>query len=360
MTYPIHIQKTSHSRLAETNFNDLPFGKIFSDHMFVADYDGEKWTNARIEPYGPMAISPANMTLHYGQGVFEGMKANKHKDTGEPLLFRPDMHLQRLNASTDRLGMPEIPEDLFMSGLQQLVALDKDWIPQAEGAALYIRPVVFATDEFLGVRPSDTYKFVIVTGPTGAYYPKPVRLLVAQKYVRAFPGGVGFAKAAGNYAATIKPAKMAREKGFDQMLWLDGIEFKYLQECGTMNIFVVINDTIITPPATDTILAGITRDTVLHLLRHRGYKVEERPITIDELVEAYDAGTLQEVFGTGTAAVVSNAIEIGYRERVLTLPPVEGRVYGPMVKKWIEEIKTAAVPDEFGWLVPIGKLETTV
>lgn len=357
MSYSIDIRRTTDSRLAKTDFENLPFGKTFSDHMFIADYDGSEWKDARIVPYGPLSISPANMTLHYGQGVFEGMKTNKDIQTGQPILFRPDMHIKRINRSTDRLGMPEIPAELFMSALRELVALDKDWIPEAEGSALYIRPVVFATDEFLGVRPSETYKFVIVTGPTGPYYPKPVSLLVAQKYVRAFPGGVGFAKAAGNYAATIKPAKMARDKGFDQILWLDGMEFKYLQECGTMNIFVVINDTIITPPLTDTILAGITRDSLIALLKHDGYQVEERPITIDELLAAHADGSLKEVFGSGTAAVVSHVQDITYQDTRIELPAIEGRKIGPMVKARLEAIKNGSAEDVFGWTSPIFEME---
>jgi branched-chain amino acid aminotransferase len=353
MKFPISIELTDHSRLAETDFNNLPFGKTFSDHMFVADYEDGEWKNCRIVPYGPLPMTPANMAIHYGQAVFEGMKANKHAKTGEPILFRPDMHLQRLNRSTDRLGMPEIPEELFYSALNTLISLDKDWIPQQPGSALYIRPVVFAADEFLGVRASETYKFVILTGPTGPYYPKPVRLKVAERFVRAFKGGVGFAKAAGNYGATIQPAKIAREQGFDQMLWMDGVEFKYLQECGTMNIFVVIDGKVLTPPLGDTILAGITRDSIIHLLSDKGYTVEERPITIDEVVEAHRQGRLQEMFGTGTAAVVSHVAAFGYKGEMFELGPVEERKIGNYAKENIEAIKEGSVEDPYGWLSPV-------
>jgi branched-chain amino acid aminotransferase len=349
----IDITLTQHSRLAETDFEDLPFGKTFSDHMFIADYEAGEWKNFRIVPYGAMAISPSNMALHYGQSVFEGMKANKNTQTDEVLLFRPDAHLARLNRSLDRLGMPLLPENLFMDALKTLLEVDKDWIPTSAGAALYLRPVVFASDEFLGVRASDSYKFVILTGPTGAYYSKPVRLLVADAYVRAFAGGTGFAKCAGNYAATIKPARLAREQGFDQILWMDGAEFKYLQESGTMNIFAVIGDTVLTPPATETILAGITRDSIIKVLQHLGKKIEERPISIDELLDAHAKGELREMFGAGTAAVISHVSEFSYKNQLYTLPSVENRPIGKMLKATLEGIKDGSSPDYFGWTQPI-------
>ena len=357
MKYPISTVLTTASRLEATDFSNLPFGKTFSDHMFVADYQEGTWQNCRILPYGPLSLSPANMAIHYGQAIFEGMKANKHRETGETLLFRPNMHLERLNRSTERLGMPQVPAELFYHALNELVDLDRDWIPQEAGSALYIRPVVFAADEFLGVRASETYKFVILTGPTGPYYPKPVRLKVAQRFVRAFRGGVGFAKAAGNYGATIQPAQIARQEGYDQMLWMDGVEFKYLQECGTMNIFVVIGDQIITPPLGDTILAGITRDSILHLLRAKGYQVQERPISIDEVIQAHKDGQLKEMFGTGTAAVVSHVAAFGYRGEIFELPPIESRTIGDYAKSQIEGIKDGSLADAYQW---ISKIPTKV
>lgn len=352
MQLPIQIKRTAESRLASTNFNDLPFGKIFADHMFIADFEDNQWGNYRIEPYGAMSIAPSNMALHYGQAVFEGMKANKHTQTGEPMLFRPDLHLARINRSLDRLGMPLLPADLFYGAVNAIVDIDRDWIPTSDGSALYIRPVVFASDEFLGVRASDSYKFVVMSGPTGPYYAKPVRLLVADKYVRAFHGGTGFAKCAGNYAATIKPAREAREKGFDQILWMDGYEYKYLQECGTMNIFVVIGDTVITPDTGDTILEGITRDSLVHLLKDMGMRVEERPISIDEVTEAHAAGELREMFGSGTAAVISHVSEFSYKDQLYTLPAIENRPVSTMLKRTLENIKQGAIADKFGWCVP--------
>lgn len=355
MTYSFDIQKTQHSRLSEIDFDNLPFGKTFSDHMFVADYKDGEWTDFRVLPYGPMEMSPAMMALHYGQAIFEGMKAHRNKD-GHPVLFRPEMHSQRINRSADRLGMPAIPHDLFRQAVEQLVQMDAAWIPNQEGSALYIRPVMFATDAFLGVRASETYRFVILTGPTGPYYAKPVSLLVAQKYVRAFPGGMGFAKAAGNYAASIKPATIAKEKGFDQILWLDGLEFKYIQECGTMNIFAVIGDKLITPPTTDSILAGITRDSIIQIMRHKGMEVEVRPVSIHELVEAHQSGTLKEMFGAGTAAVVSHIKDFNYQGTSYSLPAIEDRKVAPMIKREIETIKTGETPDLFGWVHPIKEV----
>jgi branched-chain amino acid aminotransferase len=353
MQYPISITPTAHSKLSETDFNNIPFGKTFSDHMFIADYKDGEWQNAHIQPYGPLPISPSNMALHYGQAVFEGMKANIHSQTGEAILFRPDMHLDRINRSLDRMGMPLLPENLFYPAINALVELDKNWIPTSEGSALYIRPVVFATDEFLGVRASETYKFVVLTGPAGPYYAKPVRLLVADKYVRAFTGGTGFAKCAGNYAATIKPAREAREKGFDQILWVDGIEFKYLQECGTMNIFVVIGDRLITPPTRETILAGITRDSLMAIAQDKGLTVEEYRLTIDEVIAAHQDGSLKEMFGSGTAAVVSHVSEFSYQDQVYTLPSIENRPIGTSLKATLEGIKHGSIADKFNWVVPV-------
>ncbi len=359
MKYPISVELTQKSSIGEVDFNNLVFGRNISDHMFVADFTDGEWTDCRIVPYGPMPMSPAIMALHYGQAIFEGMKANKHHETGEPLLFRPEMHLDRINRSALRMAMQPIPAEIFMNALLSLLDIDRDWIPQSEGSALYLRPHMFAFDSTLGVKSSDTYRFVIMTSPVGPYYPKPIRLLVADKYVRAFPGGVGFAKAAGNYGATLAPAQQAKNKGFDQILWLDGLEFKYLQECGTMNIMCVIGDTVVTPNLTDTILAGITRDSLIHLLRDQGIKVEERPISIQEVIEANKSGELKEMFGSGTAAVLSNVSEISYKDEIYTLPPVEGRKIGPFIKKVLEDYKKSLQPDKFNWLVPVKNLIST-
>lgn len=351
MKYPVSIELVEKSRREGLDFSSLPFGKTFSDHMFIADYEDGEWKNCRVLPYGELSFAPSLMALHYGQAIFEGMKANISKQTGEPMLFRVEKHIERFNRSADRLGMPAIPAEIYESAVHTLVALDKDWIPMDEGSALYLRPFMFATDESLGVRASSSYKFIVFTGPVGPYYPKPVNILVAEKYVRAFPGGVGFAKAAGNYAATLKPAEMAKTRGFDQILWLDGLEFNYIQECGTMNIFAVIGDTVITPPTTDTILAGITRDSIIQLLKDKGLKIEIRPISIQELLDAHAKGELREMFGSGTAAVVSHVATLTHKDKTYELPPIEERVFGPMIKQLVIDVKSHAIDVEHDWLV---------
>jgi len=361
MKYPVKVQLVEKSRREGLDFSSLPFGRTFSDHMFIADYKDGDWQDCRIVPYGPMTFEPSMMAIHYGQSIFEGMKSNVSAKTGEPVLFRVERHAERLNKSCDRLGMPTVPKELFLEAVNSLVALDKQWIPENPGSALYIRPLVFATDASLGVRASDSYRFLIFTGPVGPYYPKPVHILVAQKYVRAFPGGVGFAKAAGNYAATLKPAELAKKQGYDQILWLDGLEFKYIQECGTMNIFAVIGDTVLTPPTTDTILDGVTRNSIITLLKEKGIKVEVRPIEIDELVNAHKTGNLKEMFGSGTAAVVSHVAKLTYQDETFELPAIEDRKIGPMIKQLLTDIKENKIEEAHGWVTPAKStvLETT-
>ena len=349
----IRITKTQKSRLSEVDFDNIPFGRVFSDHMFVADYKDGEWQDPRIVPFGHFEIHPAAMALHYGQAIFEGMKASKSKD-GTPLFLRPEMHAKRINQSARRTCMPDFPEDLFLEALHELVGLDSDWIPPKEGSALYIRPYMFANDEFIGVKPSQTYRFIIFTGPVGPYYPKPVSLMADTHYVRAaVKGGTGAAKVAGNYAASLLPAKLANEKGYDQVMWLDSIEFKYIQEVGTMNIFFVIDGKVVTPALNGGILPGITRDTALHILPEHGYEVEERPITIDEVVEAYQAGQLQEVFGTGTAAVVAHVSKLAYKDTVMELPPMEEREVGQLIKAQINGMRSGRIEDKHGWIEPV-------
>lgn len=356
MKQNIKIHRTQNSRLSEVDFENIPFGRVFSDHMFVAEYSEGKWHSPRIEPFERFSIHPAAMALHYGQAIFEGMKASKSKD-GEPFLFRPEMHAKRINASADRMCMPNIPEDMFLEALHLLVGLDQEWIPPQEGSALYIRPYMFANDEFIGVKPSKTYKFIIFTGPVGPYYPKPVSLLAEQKYVRAVKGGTGEAKAAGNYGGSLLPAKIAEEKGYDQVMWMDGHEFRYIQEVGTMNIFFVLGDTVVTPATDGAILKGITRDCALTILKDKGHKVEVRPLPIDDIVEAYKNGELREAFGTGTAAVVAHVSKIAYKDLVMELPPMEKRQVGEMIKKEINGLRAGTIEDTRGWVVPVKAVE---
>ncbi len=353
MSYDIKITKVKDSHLSSIDFDNIPFGRTFSDHMFTADYIDGAWTNFQIIPFQKFEMHPAGLALHYGQAIFEGMKASKGVD-GKPYLMRPELHGKRLNASAERLCMPTFPEDLFVQALHELIDLDQDWIPQKEGSALYIRPYMFANGEFIGVAPSDTYKFIIFTGPVGPYYSKPVRLLVADKYVRAVPGGVGEAKAAGNYAASLLPAKQAKEQGYDQILWMDGYEFKYLQEVGTMNIFLVIDGKVITPATDGAILKGITRMCIIEILRDKGYEVEERAITIDEVVAAHENGTLTEMFGAGTAAVVAHVADFTYKGKTYVLPPLAEREVGALAKKEIDGLRSKTIADTRGWIIPVN------
>lgn len=351
MKYDIPIQRIEHSRISTCDFDNIPFGRVFADHMFVADYIDGKWTNLHIRPCEKFAVHPGMMAWHYGQAIFEGMKASKAED-GTPLLFRPEMHARRFNNSARRMCMPEVPEDLFVEALHKLVAVDQDWIPPHEGSALYIRPLMIATDEFIGVRASDNYRFIIMCLPVGPYYSKPVSLLVEEKYVRAAPGGVGEAKTAGNYAASLYPAQQARQKGYDQVMWMDAREFKYVQEVGTMNIFFVIDGKVVTPEAGGTILRGITRDSIIAILRDKGYQVEERPVSIDEIRSAYAEGKLEEVFGSGTAAIVANVSRIGFRGEDMTFDEQNWKISG-LVKKEINGLRKGTIEDKFGWIVPI-------
>ena len=352
MKYDIKITKTTESNLSNVDFDAIPFGKTFSDHMFVSEYIDGQWTQHRIEPFGRFLVHPANLGLHYGQSIFEGMKASLSND-GRPLFMRPELHAHRLNASARRMCMPEFPEELFLQAIHQLVSMDRGWIPPREGSALYIRPIMFANGEFIGVKPSDTYKLIIFTGPVGPYYPKPVRLKVEEEYVRAVEGGVGEAKTAGNYAASLLPARRAVEQGYDQVMWMDAKEFKYIQEVGTMNLFFVIDGTVITPMTDGAILKGITRACAIDILRDKGYRVEERLISIDEVVEAYQEGKLEEAFGTGTAAVVAHVKDITYRDLVMELPPVEDRTVGELVKQEINSLRAGTLEDTRNWIVPV-------
>ena len=350
----IKIRKTTESGLSKVDFDNIPFGRVFSDHMFTADYIDGEWTNFEITPFGPFMVHPACLALHYGQAIFEGMKASVSHD-GQPLLLRPEMHARRLNASAQRLCMPDFPEDVFIDALHALIDLDANWIPPQEGSALYIRPYMFANGEFIGVAPSDTYKFIIFTGPVGPYYPKPVRLVAEEYYVRAVKGGMGEAKAAGNYAGSLLPAQKAKAAGYDQILWLDGKEFKYIQEVGTMNIFFVIDGKVITPETDGAILKGITRDGFLTVLKDKNYDVEVRPITIDEIVEAFNAGKLTEIFGAGTAAVVAKVSDLTYRGIEMVLPPTDEHSVGTILKKEIDGLRAGKIEDKHGWLVPVRR-----
>lgn len=353
MAISIKITKTTHSRINTCDFNNIQFGTVFSDHMFVVDYEDGNWINPEILPFGPLSLSPSTFALHYGQAIFEGMKAYKNT-IGEAQLFRPKDNIKRLNQSAKRMAMAELPEEIFMEGLKQLIAIDSNWIPTKSGSSLYIRPYMFATDEFVGVRPAKHFKFVIFTCPVNAYYPKPIRVVVEEKYVRAFDGGVGATKAAGNYGISMLPTYEANQKGFDQIIWTDGREHKYIEESGTMNVFFVIGDKVITPLLDGTILEGVTRNSCIKLLQNKGYTVEERKISVDEIVDASNKGTLKDAFGTGTAAIVAKIAAINYKGVDYTLPNPEEREVSNYLYKTLGEIQTGLIPDSFNWIEKVN------
>lgn len=353
MVSNIKIERTQHSKIEQVDFRNIQFGKQFSDHMFIADYKNGEWQDLRIVPYGKMEMSPACAALHYGQSIFEGMKAYKG-DNGEINLFRPLDNAKRINISAHRMCMPEIPESLFMDALKQLIEVDANWVPAIEGCSLYIRPFMFASEELLGVRPAEEYKFMIFTAPVNAYYGEPVHVKIETKYSRATEGGVGFAKAAGNYGAALYPAKLGQEKGYKQLIWTDAYKHEYIEESGTMNIMFHIGDTLITPNLDfKTTLAGITRDSVLTLAREIGIKVEERRVSVKEVVEAAKIGSLKDVFGTGTAATIAPIASITYQNERFELPPVENRKLSNELDKLLQDIKHGKVADTHNWICKI-------
>ena len=344
----IKITKVKNSKLADLDANNLPFGKYFTDHMLEVNYKNEEWGQLEIKPYQPISIDPACAAIHYGQSIFEGIKAYKNEE-GETFIFRPIDNFKRFNISAERMEMPQVPEEIFMEGMRQLVKIDEDWIPHRPDHSLYIRPFMFATDNVIGVKPGRSYKFLIILSPTGPYYSAPMRIYVEQKYVRAVRGGVGFAKNAGNYGASMYATEEAKRKGYDQVLWTDAFEHKYVQECGTMNVFFIINNKAITPALEDTILAGVTRASVIQLIEDMGIEVEERLISIDEITGAYKNGQLSEVFGTGTAATISMVKELCYNDFVMTFETEKWKI-APQVGRILNDIKEGKAEDKYGWL----------
>ena len=355
MSDAIRITKAAQKKQKPKD-KDLAFGTDFTDHMFLVDFEDEKgWYDPRIEPYGPLALDPATAVLHYGQGLFEGLKAFRGKD-GKIRLFRPDKHVARLNRTAEKMCIPTLDPDLVLKSFTTLVDLDRDWVPSTVGTSLYVRPTIIASEAFLGVRPAKKYLYYVILSPVGAYYPEgmaPVKIKVIDNYVRAVVGGLGEAKTSANYAASLHAAEDAKHEGFTQVLWLDGVHRKYIEEVGTMNIMLKIGDEIITPPLAGTILAGVTRDSVLALTREWGLRVSERPITIDEVVEAARKGTLQEVWGTGTAAVISPVGELAYKgERIV----VNGGGIGALTQKLYDTIvgiQYGTAPDTRGWTLTL-------
>lgn len=351
----IKIVKTTTPK-AKPSADGLGFGKHFTDHMFVMEYNVEKgWHDARIVPYGPFEFEPSCMVFHYGQAIFEGLKAYRAADGGV-LLYRPYENMKRMNISNDRLCIPQIDVDFAVDAIRQLVLLDQDWIPEGEGTSLYIRPFIFGTDQALGVHPSHTYKFIVILSPVGSYYASglaPVKIWVESEYVRAVRGGVGFAKTAGNYAASLKAQAVAEENGYSQVLWLDGVEQKYVEEVGAMNIFFKIDGEVITPELNGSILGGITRDSVIQVLRGNGYKVTERKLAIEEVHEAYKAGKLEEVFGTGTAAVISPVGELCYKGEKMVINNNEIGEVSQFLYDTITGMQKGALEDKYNFTYKI-------
>ena len=352
----IKIEKNTAPKSKPAKGEPLGFGHIFTDHMFVMNYTtGKGWHDARIVPYGNLSVSPACSSFHYGQTMFEGMKAYKGDD-GKVYVFRPDMNAKRANSSNQRLCIPEIPEEDFVQAVKAVVDIDRDWIPEEPGTSLYIRPFVIATDEYLGVKPADNYLFIVILSPSGAYYESgldPVGIWIEDEYVRAVRGGMGYTKTGGNYAASLAAQVKAHDDGYSQVLWLDGVERKYIEEVGAMNIFFKINGKVVTPMLNGSILPGITRNSVIELCKYWGVPVEERKISVDELLEAQHNGTLEECFGTGTAAVISPVGKLRYKDEVMT---INGGGIGELSQKIYDTltgIQWGKLDDPFGWRVEV-------
>ena len=343
----ITVSKSGKSKIDQVDFDNLPFGTLFTDHMFICDYENGEWTNPRIEPYGPLTMDPSAKVFHYGQAVFEGMKAYKDKED-QVWLFRPEDNFNRINISGERLAMPAFPKEFFFEGLETLLKLDQEWIKKGEGNSLYIRPFVIATEAGVSASPANRYQFIIICAPAQAYYSGAVKVLIAEKYSRSADGGVGFAKAAGNYAGQFYPTNLAIQDGFQQVIWTDAKSHEYLEEAGTMNIFVKIGDTLITAPTSDRILDGITRKSLIALAESMGIKVEVRPIRVSELVEAAENGSLKEMFGSGTAAVISPVAGFSYQDQYHELPTQENST-ASLLKKGLTDIQQNNVEDKFNW-----------
>ncbi|GAA3988702.1 branched-chain amino acid aminotransferase [Hymenobacter antarcticus] len=349
---PIRTQRTTDSRLDTLDADHLEFGKLFSDHMFVVDFHDGEWQDAQIVPYGDMTVSPANSALHYGQAIFEGMKAYPQADGGVAL-FRPLDNWARFNTSAERMCMPPIPEELFMQGLRELIRLDSGWVPTGPGGALYIRPFMFATDGFIGVRPSESYRLMIFTCPVGLYYNKPLRVRFEQKYARSVEGGAGFAKNAGNYGAAMYPTKLAQQEGYNQLIWTDASEHRFVEESGTMNAIFVIDGRVVTPALSTSILDGVTRRSVLALARDMGLTVEERKVSSVEVMEALAAGKLEEAFGAGTAATIAPICTIGYEGHDYDLPVVGPNAFSKRVGAALDAIRSGEGADVHNWMVQV-------
>jgi branched-chain amino acid aminotransferase len=349
----ISFTPNTNSKLSEVNFNELDFGKYMSDHMLISTYKNGAWEEAGIVPFGPIPMMPTILALHYGQSVFEGMKAFKMKD-GKVSIFRIKKHYERLQRTLERMCMPPLPYELFEEGLKALVEADKGWVPDGDGSSLYIRPLVFATEERFGVKVSEEYLMIIMTGPVPPFYPKPLRVKIEDHYSRATKGGTGAAKCSGNYGGAFYATKLAKEAGYDQVLWTDLSDKLYIEESGTMNVFFLIDGKLITPPLSETILEGVTRDSVIALSSEMGITVEERRISAGEIFEAHEAGVLQEAFGAGTAAVTAPICAIGLKGKTIDLPAYDNNSVCMKLQLMMTAIRNGTLADKFGWNTLVG------
>lgn len=353
MDAQIRVEKIAQSRIASVDFQNIPFGKIYTDHMFAAEYTGGEWKNPRIVPFGALSVSPAVSVLHYGQAIFEGMKAFRNQVDGGVMLFRPYENAARFNASAVRMCMPEIPESLFVASLKQLLALDQAWVPGGADASLYIRPFMFASDEYIGLKPSESYQLCVFCSPVGRYYSAPVKVKVETHYTRAAVGGTGAAKTSANYAGAMYPTKLAQQQGYDQLLWTDGLTHRFVEESGTMNVLFVFGDTLVSIPTSETILPGIIRKSVLDLARSWDLKVEERPVEVAEIVAGIQDGTLKEMFGAGTAATITHISHVGFEGVDYALTPVQDRPISNKLLEFMSGIQRGTHEDQLGWMVRI-------
>ena len=346
------ISQVVESRINRIDFDNLIFGRTFADHMYIAEYANGDWQSSKIVPYGPMEFQPALMSIHYGQSIFEGLKAYKGKD-GKVRIFRPEDNFNRLNISAERMAMPLVPREIFMDNLKELIKLDSAWVPDKDGYSLYIRPFMFGTDEYLGVSPSKTYRFMIINSPVGAYYSKPLRVKIETEYIRAAKGGVGYSKNAGNYAGSLYPTAKAVSEGYDQLIWTDAKEHKYIEEAGTMNIMFMIDGKLVSAAPSTSILDGITRRSIIQIAKDWGIEVEERSISVEELIEGIESGKVKEAFGAGTAAVITHISEIGYKGKNYQLPETPKDAFTLKVLKEINDLKLGLIPDRYNWILEI-------
>ncbi len=345
----IKLSKVKNSKISDVDFSNLGFCKYYTDHMFVCEYENSDWKNFRIIPFQDLNLSPACTTLHYGQTIFEGLKAYKNEEN-EILIFRPDKNAKRFNSSAERMCMPNLPEEYFISSIEELLKIEKDWVPKGEENSLYIRPLMFAMDPYIGIKPAEKYIFTIICGLAGGYYSEPVNVKIETEYTRAVKGGVGYAKTAANYAAALYPAVQAQKEGFHQLIWTDGKEHNFVEESGTMNLFFVINNKLITPPLGDTVLDGVTRDSIISVCPELDIDIEIRKVSVKEIIDSLDNGSMTEAFGAGTAATIAPIKIIAFQSKKYNLPENNKLTFSKMILDYLNNLKFGKIDDKFDWV----------